>query len=79
MLNLEKTKWPTEDEIRAMRSALSSAGAGGTPKKGGVAKDPSKKATPKGLRSKEAPPEEEPHPDYYDLDLPEVNYIQNIQ
>lgn len=54
MLNLEKTKWPTEEEIAAMRSNLGSAAGGGTPKRGGT------KATPKaskGLRSKEALPE----------------------
>ena len=44
-----------------------------TPKKS------SKKTTPKGfLRDKEPVPEKEPEPDYYELNLPEVNYIENI-
>jgi len=44
-------------------------------------KNSPKKNTPKGLkgvRGKEAPPEKEPLPDYYELDLPEVNYIEAI-
>ena len=32
----------------------------------------------KGVRPKDAPPEPEPLPDYYELDLPEVNYIEVI-
>lgn len=46
-----------------------------SPKKGMV---DSKKATPKNVRAKEAAPEKEPDPDYYELNLPEVNYIENI-
>ena len=45
------------------------------------AKSSPKKGTPKeqkGLRAKEAAPEKEAEPDYYELDLPEVNYIENI-
>ena len=38
----------------------------------------SKKNTPKGVRVKEAAPEPEPLPDYYELDMPEVNYIEVI-
>jgi len=30
------------------------------------------------VREKEAAPEREPNPDYYSLELPEVNYIENI-
>ena len=44
----------------------------------GSSKNSPKKNTPKGVRSKDAPPEPEPLPDYYELDLPEVNYIENI-
>ena len=36
------------------------------------------KGAPKGVRAKETPPEAEAAPDYYELDLPEVNYIENI-
>lgn len=44
-------------------------------------KNSPKKNTPKalkGIREKEAAPEAEPLPDYYELDLPEVNYIEVI-
>ena len=35
--------------------------------------------SPKGFfRVKEAVPEDEPEPDYYEINLPEVNYIENI-
>lgn len=64
MLDMSKLQIPTFDD-------------GGSPKKGTTPKD-SKKKTPKGVREKEAAPEKEPDPDYYELDLPEVNYIENI-
>ena len=39
----------------------------------------SKKAMPKGFfRQKESLPEKKPELDYYELNLPEVNYIENI-
>ena len=47
-----------------------------SPKKGNTPLD-SKKATPKNIRQKEVEKEAEPV-DYYELDLPQVNYIENI-
>ena len=44
----------------------------------GTPKDGSKKSTAKGSRAKTPPKEEDPLPDYYELDLPEVNYIEHI-
>ena len=66
MLDLEKLEIP---RFEGATTTIS-------PKKGNTPKD-SKKATPKNVRSKEV--EQEPEPiDYYELELPEVNYTDNI-
>ena len=49
-----------------------------SPKKALGTPNDNKKKTPSNVRAKEAVPEKEPEPDYYQLDLPEVNYIENI-
>jgi len=67
LLDLEKLEIPKFDGVTTNLSPKKGAG---TPKDG--------KKTPVGVRAKEAQPDREPDPDYYELDLPEVNYIKNI-
>ena len=72
MLNLDRTKFPTLEEVRESRISSKR----GTPKNGST--PDGKKSNTKGMREKPPVPETEPLPDYYELDLPVVNYIENI-
>lgn len=71
-LDLSKLVIPEAED--PLRSSVNNTGKG-TPKDSAKAKNTPKT---KGLRAKTPPPEEEPLPDYYELDLPKVNYIESI-
>jgi hypothetical protein len=69
MLDLTKTKFPTLEEVR---ESLDSTFKGKSPNNGA---SPNAK---KGMRDKGPAPEVEQLPEYYELDLPVVNYIEHI-
>ena len=69
MLDLSKVEIPQADPLTTATGPNSSKAS---PKKG------TPKGQPSGVRAKEAAPEPEPLPDWYELDLERVNYIENI-